>query len=91
MSTDAEEFAQYTMEARNSFVASIEEQEWNTKLRTAAEDLLICFDQMRERLKPPRYTKDFLDTMEKIDEALNNTRKYLNPKEIDPKQIIRDE
>lgn len=45
-----EDFKEYMIEARDLFVMEINEQEWNTKLRTSAEDLLICFDQMRERL-----------------------------------------
>ncbi len=45
-----ESFEDYMRNSRNEFVMEINRQEWNTKLRTTAEDLLICFDQMRERL-----------------------------------------
>lgn len=43
-------FIEYMTNARNEFTNEINVQRWNGELRTAAEDLLICFDQMRERL-----------------------------------------
>lgn len=48
---DADEFDNYIGEARDQFVVAVENQEWDVKLRTEAEDLLIAFDQMRERLR----------------------------------------
>lgn len=43
-------FEEYMTNSRNAFIKEVGEQEWNTKLRTTAEDIIICFDQMRERL-----------------------------------------
>lgn len=47
-------FEDFMSNSRDAFVKEINEQEWNTKLRTTAEDILICFDQMRERIINPK-------------------------------------
>jgi hypothetical protein len=47
---EEETFEDYMSNAREKFVIDIHNQKWNNAMRTAAEDLLICFDQMRERL-----------------------------------------
>lgn len=40
-------FSEYTTEARSKFVGYINKLEWDTKLRTECEDLLIAYDQMK--------------------------------------------
>ena len=45
-------FIEYMTNARNEFVNDINKQGWRTALRLTAENFLICFDQMRERLLP---------------------------------------
>lgn len=47
---DDETFEDYMRNTRDRFVIEVREQEWNVKLRVTAEDLLICFDQMRDKL-----------------------------------------
>lgn len=49
---DWEEFDKAVGEERDKFVIDVNKQEWNTKLRCSAENILIMYDQMRERLKP---------------------------------------
>ena len=44
-------FLEYLQDARKEFVDLINSQEWNAKLRTGCEDLLIAFDQMYDKLK----------------------------------------
>jgi len=39
-------FENYIDEARSEFVIKVKTQKWNTKMRTAAEDILIAYDQM---------------------------------------------
>jgi hypothetical protein len=46
-----ETFADYMGNARNKFVNDIQQQKWNTELRTSAEDILIAYDQMRKRIE----------------------------------------
>lgn len=48
------DFKRYMVNARNKFVEDITRQKWNTEMRTSAEDFIICFDQMRERLINPQ-------------------------------------
>lgn len=43
-------FEEYMRNAREKFLIDIHNQPWNNEMRTAAEDFLICFDQMREKL-----------------------------------------
>lgn len=43
-------FEDYIKFARNKFVKYINAQEWDNKFRTESEDILIAFDQMREKL-----------------------------------------
>lgn len=50
MITTEETFDQFIGNERDTFVKAINEQEWNTQMRTAAESLLIAYDQMRARL-----------------------------------------
>ena len=49
--TDKKEFLDYTTTARDEFVSYINSLEWNTELRTKVEDLLIAYDQLKERYK----------------------------------------
>ena len=44
------EFIEYINKSRAAFVKHIHGMKWDTKLRTAVDDLLICFDQMKTRL-----------------------------------------
>lgn len=48
---DSIEFDKYLSESRECFVRSINIQEWNRKMRTVSESLLIAFDQAQERLR----------------------------------------
>lgn len=48
---DAAEFEDYIGDARDAFVNDVNNQDWNTKMRTASESILICFDQMADRIK----------------------------------------
>jgi hypothetical protein len=50
MNTEQQNFLEACREERNAFSKNIWEQEWSTGLRTAAESLLIMYDQLRERL-----------------------------------------
>ncbi len=45
-----EDFLLAVRNTRNAFVNAVNIQDWNTELRTAAEDILIMYDQMREKL-----------------------------------------
>jgi hypothetical protein len=45
-----ETFEDYMRNARNEFVESIISREWNTEMRTAADDILIAYDQMKEKI-----------------------------------------
>ena len=47
---DGEDFDNYIVLARDEFVKEVNKQDWNTKLRMTAENLLIAYDQMRQRL-----------------------------------------
>lgn len=47
-------FIEYMRETRDQFSKYINGLEWNAPLRTQCESLLICFDQMRERLLTPQ-------------------------------------
>jgi len=42
-------FSQYLSEARVVFVKEINEQQWDTRLRTSAETMLIAYDQLMDR------------------------------------------
>lgn len=44
-------FDEYLGEARDRFVRKIREQDWNTPLRTEAENILIAYDQARHKLQ----------------------------------------
>jgi hypothetical protein len=46
------DFLEYCTDERNAICDYINSLEWSTELRTKVESLLICFDQMKERLKP---------------------------------------
>lgn len=50
-SIEGNEFLKYVDEARDEFVSFIRSMEWRNDLRTHVDSLLICFDQMKERLK----------------------------------------
>ena len=47
---DTEQFALYVHESRNKFVKDVWETCPDAKQRVVVEDILICFDQMHERL-----------------------------------------
>ena len=47
---DGEDFDNYVVLARDEFVKEVNKQDWNTQLRMTAENLLIAYDQMRQRL-----------------------------------------
>jgi len=49
-SFEAEIFKEESTDLRNEFVKQINRQAWNTKLRTAAESLLIMYDFMKDRM-----------------------------------------
>lgn len=59
------EFMKYVKEARTDFCTVIHNMpEFNVKLRTAVDSLLICFDQMAERLQSaPGYPAEFVEWM----------------------------
>lgn len=59
-------FEDYMMSAREKFLVDIHNQKWDNKMRTAAEDLLICFDQMRERLKESNEAIEALELLLKV-------------------------
>jgi len=44
-----ETFEDYLKEARNQFCAKINEQEWNTEMRTASESFIIAYDQVVDK------------------------------------------
>jgi hypothetical protein len=46
-----EAFEECLIEARDEFCAKINEQEWNTELRTACESFLIAYDQVVDKYK----------------------------------------
>lgn len=41
-------FNDYLTHSRAQFVKKVNEQDWNTQLRTAAESFVIAFDQLKE-------------------------------------------
>ena len=41
-------------EERDAFCKAVTDQDWSTQLRTAAEDILIMYDQLMERLSSVR-------------------------------------
>ena len=49
-----ETFEDYMRNARNEFVEEINKQDWNTELRVAAENILIAYDQMRDKILNPK-------------------------------------
>ena len=49
VSTDNQDFLKYTTEARDKFCRYIKSLDWNTEMRTSVDDLLICFEQLKER------------------------------------------
>ena len=44
------EFIEYINKSRAAFVKHIHGMKWDAKFRTAVDDLLICFDKMKNRL-----------------------------------------
>lgn len=46
-----EGFKQYLTQARDNFVRAVNEQKWDSALRLEAENLLVAFDQMRDKLE----------------------------------------
>lgn len=75
--TTEETFDQFIGNERDAFVKSINEQEWNTQMRTSAESLLIAYDQMRERLNTSNSTgvKSKNEIKEKIVELQSDVQR----------------
>lgn len=48
-----DDFSDYMRNARDKFCETIKSHERSIELLVAAEDILICFDQMRERISNP--------------------------------------
>lgn len=48
---EAQEFQNYVYESRRDFVLKVKQQDWDVDMRTAVDDILICFDQMANRLE----------------------------------------
>ena len=44
------DFLEYVSDSRDEFIIFINSLPWDTELRTACESLIICFDQMKDRL-----------------------------------------
>lgn len=44
-------FLHECQQVRNRFCVDIDKQKWNTELRTSAENILVMYDQLMERLK----------------------------------------
>jgi len=44
------EFQAFVTQERRNFVNAVNSQKWDTEMRTASENLLIAFDQMKEKL-----------------------------------------
>jgi len=44
-------FDEYIKDARDVFVNAVNSQKWNTKMRTASEDILIAYDQLVTELR----------------------------------------
>lgn len=81
---ELEDFKQYLSEARDRFCKKINEQNWNTELRTEAENILIAFDQMRERLTPPPSGK----SESELKEIRHNIiKKHIEKKDSDNNEI----
>lgn len=90
MGKSAEEidFIQVAKTERAKFVEAIQDTTWNTQLRTAAESLLIIYDQMLERLPVDGYRealaelvrlkilKDELDEVEEENQDQDFVKKY---------------
>lgn len=57
-------FVEYINESRASFIKHIHSMEWDLKLRTAVDDLLICFDQMKNKIaEQPIATPDMAEAL----------------------------
>lgn len=56
-----ETFIEYLTQARADFVKEVNEQEWNTKLRTSAESFLIAYDQLVSRYEKLQDVLGFKD------------------------------
>lgn len=86
-----ETFEDYIRNTRAEFIDKVAEQEWNTELRTAAENILLCFDQMRKRLEsathPPVKEED---VQEAAKEYANNFIKMNGINEKDNPQLAMD-
>ena len=56
-----ETFTEYLTQARVDFVKEVNEQEWDTKLRTSAESFLIAYDQLAARYEKLQEVLGFKD------------------------------
>lgn len=72
--SNAKAFDGYVKNARDEFTLFINAFEWRTDLRTHIESLLICFDQMRERLTP---STDSKEDEKKVDDFKQVLKRYV--------------
>ncbi len=75
---DAKEFDSYIQESRDEFVTKFWEQWPDAKERVTAENLLICFDQMRDRLLRLQADNDSMDK-DLQDIANKNVKELFSP------------
>lgn len=47
------EFQAFVTQERRNFVNAVNSQKWDTEMRTASENLLIAFDQIKDKLFNP--------------------------------------
>lgn len=82
-------FEDFMRNARNEFVDEINEQKWNTKLRTTAEDFLICFDQMRAKIESiPKGTVDESAKENELEEKIMKIEQIIDEIEIDSERLF---
>lgn len=65
-----ETFSDFMRNSRDAFVKAVIEHKWDLKLRTAADSLLICFDQMRAKIEAT-------PTPQSIEQTIIRFGKYL--------------
>jgi len=81
MNTDKEQeetFEEYLGNARSEFIEAVDAQEWNNLLRTEAENILIAYDQMRERLFPT--TPPAEEKTDAVFDVLTQCKEYFEDK-----------
>lgn len=55
---EVKEFLDYVDQSRHDFVTYIKALDWDNKLRTEVDTLMICFDQMKNRLESTQQRND---------------------------------